>query len=416
MPNAPSPICSSSRYPRSGSPFSSRSGSWRRMRSCSRRSSRRGVDPELLGQDRPGSLEGGERLRLAVGAVEREHQLAPQAFAQRVRPREALELGDHVRVMAEVELGVELLLQGLEAELLEAGDLACERGLIGEVRQGGAAPERERLGQDPVGRPRLGAVRPCASASRSSNRRSVDVLALGPEQVAGARASMPSDPRTERSRETYICTVDLGSSGRSSPHRRRSDARRTRPCSRPARDGRARSAASGPQCETGPSCPETSSLTDTRSQRPDGPALSAGRRADPHRRPAMGHAGRDADGRRGPGWPRDLVRTRVRLQPALLPESRQHPDRPVLPFERGVHEPERQALWRFPGLRRSLDRGDLAGRSRVPDRHARKVLQRIRGAARASGLGPVVRDLRQRRVLRLPGHGRRGGEGIRFGS
>ena len=70
----------------------------------------------------------------------------------------------------------------------------------------------------------------------------------------------------------------------------------------------------------------------------------------------------------------------------------------------------------FPGVRRSLDRRDVAGRSRLPDGDARQVLQRVRGAVRAPGLGPVVRDLRQRRLLRLPGHGRRGREDVRFRS
>jgi hypothetical protein len=57
----------------------------------------RGVDPELVGQERAGALERRERLGLPVEAVQGEHQLAPEPFAERMRAGEGLELGHHAR-------------------------------------------------------------------------------------------------------------------------------------------------------------------------------------------------------------------------------------------------------------------------------------------------------------------------------
>ena len=44
-----------------------------------------GIDPELLGEEIPGSGVRGERIRLPSGTIEGEHQHAPEPFAQRVR-------------------------------------------------------------------------------------------------------------------------------------------------------------------------------------------------------------------------------------------------------------------------------------------------------------------------------------------
>ena len=63
---------------------------------------------------------GGERVRLAPGAIEREHQLAAKALAQRLRGDQRLELADEVGVAPERELGLDPLLEGAPAELLEA--------------------------------------------------------------------------------------------------------------------------------------------------------------------------------------------------------------------------------------------------------------------------------------------------------
>ena len=108
---------------------------------------RPGLDPELLDEQAARLAIGLERRRLAAGAVEREHQLAADPLAQRVRGDERLELGDERAVAAEGEVGVDPLLEQREPELLEPRRLDGGERLEGELRERRAAPERERLVQ-----------------------------------------------------------------------------------------------------------------------------------------------------------------------------------------------------------------------------------------------------------------------------
>ena len=102
-----------------------------------------------------------ERLGLAARAVEREHQLPAQPLTQREPLDERLELGDELRALAELEVGVDPLLERLEPQLLEPADLALGERLEGEVGERRATPERQRLAKlrGSLGRvraPRLG--------------------------------------------------------------------------------------------------------------------------------------------------------------------------------------------------------------------------------------------------------------------
>jgi len=84
-----------------------------------------------------------ERLGLPAGAVEREHQLRAQPFAQRLLFGQLLELSDERRMTAGVELGVDSILDGCEARLLEAfRGRACEV-FAANVDERRPAPERE---------------------------------------------------------------------------------------------------------------------------------------------------------------------------------------------------------------------------------------------------------------------------------
>ena len=121
----------------------------------------RRIDAELLRQHGPRPLERRQGLRLSVRSVQGEHQPAPESFAQWVGLRQAFELRDHLDVAAEVEASLDLLLERLEAELLEPRDLSGQGGLAAQVGEGGAAPELECLGEDLVGDPRVGAVPAC---------------------------------------------------------------------------------------------------------------------------------------------------------------------------------------------------------------------------------------------------------------
>ena len=107
------------------------------------------IDPELVDEPCAGLLEGLKRVGLPSGAVEREHQLSAHSLAERVIDDEALELGDDLRVPAELELSVDLLLDHRESELFEPHSLRGRKLLIAKVRQRLAAEECERLPELP---------------------------------------------------------------------------------------------------------------------------------------------------------------------------------------------------------------------------------------------------------------------------
>jgi hypothetical protein len=82
---------------------------------------------------------------LPAGAIEREHELSAQALAEWVIDDEALELGDDLCVPAELELGVDLLLDHGESKLFEPHSFSSRELLIAKVRQRLAAEECEGL-------------------------------------------------------------------------------------------------------------------------------------------------------------------------------------------------------------------------------------------------------------------------------
>ncbi len=90
-----------------------------------------GIDPEVLGEDGPGAPERAEGLGLPARTIEREHQVPPQPFAQRVFPSQGVEIPDQAGVTPERKLGGELLLDGGQTQLLQARDLTRERGFLG---------------------------------------------------------------------------------------------------------------------------------------------------------------------------------------------------------------------------------------------------------------------------------------------
>jgi hypothetical protein len=69
------------------------------------------LDPQLLDQGRPRGLVRSKRLGLPAGVVEREHQLPPETLTQRVLGDEVLELAHELGVAAELEIGVDPLLE-----------------------------------------------------------------------------------------------------------------------------------------------------------------------------------------------------------------------------------------------------------------------------------------------------------------
>ena len=134
------------------------------------------VEAELVDERGARVLVGGERVGLAAGAVEREHQQAAQALAQRVLAHERLELGHGLGVAAEREVGLEPLLERDEAQLLEPADLVAGERLVAEVRERRPAPEPERPAQHvaaprrvALGEQRAGRVRAAPRTARASS-------------------------------------------------------------------------------------------------------------------------------------------------------------------------------------------------------------------------------------------------------
>ncbi len=93
------------------------------------------LDAELLDEPAAGRLVDLQRVGLAAGAVEGEHELAAQALLQRMLGGEGFQLADQLGVLAEREVGLDALCQAVEARLLQAGDLRLGEGLVAEVGQ-----------------------------------------------------------------------------------------------------------------------------------------------------------------------------------------------------------------------------------------------------------------------------------------
>ena len=137
-----------------------------------------GIDPELVDEPCAGLLEGLKRVCLPSRAVEREHQLSAQSLAERVIDDEALEPGDDLRVPAELELSLDLLLDHRESELFE--------------------PHRPRGPRTPHSESRdSGSPRKSASASRSFFDRADGPSARAAATTRSKRSSCPAHRRPQ---------------------------------------------------------------------------------------------------------------------------------------------------------------------------------------------------------------------------
>ena len=123
-----------------------------------------GLDAELLGERVAGLMIGVERVGLAAGAVEREHEMGVQTLAHRLGRDELLQLGDQLAVPAGLQVGLDANLHRCQPLLFEACDLCGgERGprQLGERRP---TPQREALAKQPGRRIRVARRQLAASA------------------------------------------------------------------------------------------------------------------------------------------------------------------------------------------------------------------------------------------------------------
>lgn len=102
----------------------------------------RGVGAQLLGEGAPRLLVHRECLGGPAARVQGPHQLSVQPLAQGVRGEQFAQFRNECGAAAEREVRVDAVLYGGEPQLFEAG----HRGVrAGEVGQGRAPPQRERL-------------------------------------------------------------------------------------------------------------------------------------------------------------------------------------------------------------------------------------------------------------------------------
>ena len=133
------------------------------------------LEPELLGQQPPARAVDLERVRLAAAAVEREHQLAPQTLAQRM-------LGDEVSSSGTSAAWRPSWRSPRTAASKVASRSSSRRrrsprgeGHVGQVGERRAAPQGERLAEQPGGGGRLLRAR-----SRDQRLEAIEVeLAVG---------------------------------------------------------------------------------------------------------------------------------------------------------------------------------------------------------------------------------------------
>jgi hypothetical protein len=106
-----------------------------------------GLNPELVHEGPPRRAIRGHGVRLPSGAVEGQHQLAAQTFAEGVVGDGSFELRDERAMTPEREVGLDSQLGGVEPEIVEPGrGDACKR-LVFESRERCPAPERESFAE-----------------------------------------------------------------------------------------------------------------------------------------------------------------------------------------------------------------------------------------------------------------------------
>jgi hypothetical protein len=135
---------------------------------------------------------------LAAAPVEREHQLAVQALAERVLCDQALKLGDQLGVPAHRQVGLRARLHSSEPLFFQPFDLGPRERLERQVRQRWPTPQPQRL------------VQPLRRLLRPSLRQRPPPLIEQPLEVVGVELPRPhAQPITRRCRQHGIVTERL---------------------------------------------------------------------------------------------------------------------------------------------------------------------------------------------------------------
>jgi hypothetical protein len=99
---------------------------------------------EFLDQHDAGLLVRRQRLGLAAVPVQGQHELAVKALAQAMSRGQLSQFGDHLRVAAQVQIGVDASFQRLQPDFGQARDLPQRQRLRSHISQRLAPPQRQR--------------------------------------------------------------------------------------------------------------------------------------------------------------------------------------------------------------------------------------------------------------------------------
>ena len=115
-----------------------RIASWRRLQLEPR------LEPQLVAEHAPRLLERLERVRLSAAAIERQHQLPPQALPEWVVRERRAKRRRELPMLSERQRNLELLLERVDAQRLESARLVAEPRRTGQTLQRRSAPEGQR--------------------------------------------------------------------------------------------------------------------------------------------------------------------------------------------------------------------------------------------------------------------------------
>ncbi len=148
--------------------------------------SRGGLDSELVDQAAACLPVEVQRLRLAAGPIEGQHQLAARPFAQGLPLEECLQLGHERTVTPLGEVRVDPVLERLEPQLFQPTRLRVPRSRLVDAGERLSAPKTESRTQDrggPAGLPGGKCVSPLEREPFEPRR--IDRLRVDPQHVAG---------------------------------------------------------------------------------------------------------------------------------------------------------------------------------------------------------------------------------------
>ncbi len=129
---------------------------------------------------------------MAPLAIQGQHQLAPQAFPQRVLGKQDLDLPDRPRVGAAGQQRINATLLCSEPRLVEPSGLREQRGLIpDEVSQRGTSPQRQRVFEESNRGARIRRQHLPSFAHERLETGNVQFRRIDPQAIAGGR---PPDP------------------------------------------------------------------------------------------------------------------------------------------------------------------------------------------------------------------------------